>query len=102
MSARRDERRFALRHVIGRITNQTTRITDLRVKHRAGGGITDCDVALPVHVDTGHPAKQPVGAVVPILLLCWRRRNGVTSHVELIPAHRRRPSQESIGANKTV
>ena len=57
MSGRRNECRFTLRHVIGRITGQTTSITDLRVKGRTGGGITDCDVALPVHVDAGHPAK---------------------------------------------
>ncbi len=100
MSARRDERRFALRHVIGRITGQTTGITDLRVERGAGGGITDCDVALPVHVDAGHPAKQPVGSVVPILLLCRCSRNRVTSHVELVPAHSRRPCQGVIGAEQ--
>ena len=99
MSAGRDERRFALRHVIGRITDQTTGITDLRVERRAGGGIPDCDVALRVDVDTGHPAKQPVGSVVPILLLCRRRGNCVTSHVELIPAHSRWRSQRVGGAN---
>jgi len=100
MSASRDERRFTLPHVIGRIAGQTTSITDLRVEGRAGGGITDCHVALSVHVDTGHPAKQPVGSVVPILLLCWRRGNGVTSHVELIPADRRRPRQGVIGSEQ--
>ena len=99
MSARRNERRFTLRHVIGRITGQTTGITDLRIERRAGDGITDRDVALPVHVDTGHPAKQPVGPVVPILLLCRRRGNCVTSHVELIPAHSRWRSQSVGGAN---
>ena len=98
MSARRDERRFTLRHVIGRITGQTTGITDLRVERRAGGGITDCDVALPVHVDTRHPAKQPVCSVVPILLLCRRRGNCVTSHVKLVPANRSRPGQGRIGS----
>ena len=98
MSARRDERRFTLRHVIGRITGQPTGITDLRVEGRAGGGITDRDVALPVHVDAGHPAKQPVGAVVPILLLCWRSGNGVASHVKLVPANRSRPGQGRIGS----
>ena len=100
MSASRDKRRFTLRHVIGRITGQTTGITDLRVEGRAGGGITDCDVALPVHVDAGHPAKQPVGSVVPILLLCRRRGNCVTSHVELVPAHSRRPGQGVIGSEQ--
>ena len=93
MSASHDERCFALRHVIWRITGQTTGITDLRVKGRAGCGITDCEVALPVHVDAGHPAKQSVGSVVPILLLCWRSRNGVASHVKLVPAHRSRPCE---------
>ena len=97
MSASRDKRRFALRHVIGRITGQTTSITDLRVEARAGSGITDCDIALPVHVDAGHPAKQPVGAIVPVLLLHGRSRNCVTGHVELIPAHSRRPGQGVIG-----
>ena len=100
MSASRDKRRFTLRHVIGRITGQTTSITDLRVEGRAGGGITDCDVALPVHVDAGHPAKQPVGSVVPILLLCRRRGNCVTGHVELVPAHSRRPGQSVIGSEQ--
>ena len=100
MSASRDKRRFALRHVIGRITRQTTSITDLRVEGRAGGGITDCDVALPVHVDAGHPAKQPVGSVVPILLLCRRRGNCVTSHVELVPADSSRPGQRRIGSQQ--
>ena len=100
MSASRDKRRFTLRHVIGRITCQTTGVTDLRVEGRAGSGTTDCDVALPVHVDAGHPAKQPVGSVVPILLLCRRRGNCVTSHVELVPAHRRRPGQGVIGGEQ--
>ncbi len=100
MSASRDQRRFTLAHVIGRITGQTTSITDLRVESRAGGGITDCDVALPVHVDAGHPAKQPVGSVVPILLLCRRRGNCVTSHVELVPAHSCRPCQGVIGSEQ--
>jgi hypothetical protein len=100
MSARRDERRFALRHVIGRITGQTTGITDLRVKRRAGRGITDRDVALPVYVDAGHPAKQTVGSVVPILLLSRRRGNCVTGHVELVPAHSCRPCQSVIGAEQ--
>src|SRR5262245_9324036 len=72
MSSRRDERCFALAHVIERITSQPTGITDLGIEDRAGGGITDGNVALPVHVDAGHPAKQPVGSVVPVLLLCWR------------------------------
>jgi hypothetical protein len=100
MSARRDERRFALRHVIGRITGQTAGIADLRVKGRAGRGITDRDVALPVYVDAGHPPKQPVGSIVPILLLCRCSRNRVTSHVELVPAHSRRPCQGVIGAEQ--
>ena len=100
MSTSRDKRRFTLRHVIGRITGQTTSITDLRVEGRAGGGITDCDVALPVHVDAGHPAKQPVGSVVPILLLCRRRGNCITGHVELIPAHSRRSGQGVIGSEQ--
>ena len=100
MSARRDERRFTLRHVIGRITGQTTGITDLRVEGRAGSGITDCDVPLPVHVDAGHPAKQSVGSVVPILLLCGRRGNCITSHVELVPADRGRPGQGAIGSEQ--
>src|SRR5262249_43179067 len=91
MSASRDERRFTLPHVIGRIAGQTTSITDLGVEGRARSGITDCHVALPVHVDTGHPAKQPVRSVVPILLLCRRCGNCVTTHVELVPAHRSRP-----------
>ena len=98
MSARRYERRFTLRHVIGRITGQPTGITDLGVEGRAGRGITDRNVALPVHVDAGHPAKQPVGSVVPILLLCWRSRNGDASHVKLVPANRSRPGQGSIGS----
>ena len=100
MSASRNERRFALAHVIGRITGQTTGITDLGVEGPAGGGITDCDVALPVHVDAGHPAKQPVGSVVPILLLCRRRWNGVAGHVKLIPAHSRRSGQGVIGSEQ--
>ena len=100
MSASSDKRRFALRHVIGRITSQTTGITDLRVKGRAGSGITDRDVALPVHVDAGHPAKQPVGSIVPILLLCRRRGNCVTSHVELVPANRGWPGQSVIGGEQ--
>ena len=57
MTASSDERRFALRHVIERITGQTAGITDARVDGGARGGITDCDVALPVHVDAGHPAE---------------------------------------------
>ena len=100
MSARSDERRFTLAHVIGRITGQTTSITDLRVEGRAGGGITDCDVALPVHVDAGHPAKQSVGSVVPILLLCRRRGDCVTSHVKLVPANRGWPGQGVIGGEQ--
>src|SRR5438874_10812536 len=66
-------------------------ITDLRVECRAGGGITDRYVPLPVHVDAGHPAKQPVGSVVPILLLRWRSGNRVTRHVKLVPTHRSWP-----------
>ena len=89
-----------MRHVIGRITGQPTGITDLGVEGRAGGGITDGKVALPVHVDAGHPAKQPVGSVVPILLLCRRRGNCVTGHVELVPAHSRRPGQSVIGSEQ--
>ena len=100
MSASRNERCFALRHVVQGITGQTTGITDLRVEGRAGGGITDCDVALPVHVDAGHPAKQTVGSVVPILLLSRRRGNCVTGHVELVPTHSRRPGQGVIGSQQ--
>ena len=90
MSTRCDKRRFALRHVTWRITGQTTSIADLRIEGRAGGGITNCDVALAIHVDAGHPAKQTIGSVVPILLLCRRRGDCVTSHVELVPANARR------------
>jgi len=99
MSAGRDERRFTLRHVVGRITGQTTSVTDLRVEGRARGGITDCYVALLVHVDAGHPAKQPVGSVVPILLLCRRSGNCVTSHVKLVPTHSSWRGQSVGGAN---
>ena len=100
MSTRGDQRCFALAHVIERITGQPTGITDLGVKARTGGGITDGNVALPVHVDARHPAKQPIGAVIPVLLLCRRRGNCVTSHVELVPAYSRRPGQRIIGSEQ--
>src|SRR5262249_15894522 len=100
VSARRNERCFALCDVIGRITGQTTSITDFRVEARAGGGISNWDVGLAVHVDAGHPAKQPIGSVVPVLLLCWRSGNYVTSHVELVPAHSRWPGEGVIGSEQ--
>src|SRR5262249_33462138 len=99
MAGRRDKGRFTLRHGVGWITGQTTSITDLRFEGRAGGRITDCNVALLVHVDAGHPAKQPVAAIVPILLLCRCGWNCVTSHVELVPADSSWRSQSVGGAN---
>ena len=47
---------FALRHVIQRVPDQTPGLTDTGLD-RAGSRITNRHVALPVHVDAGHPPE---------------------------------------------
>src|ERR1044071_9764680 len=83
---------FALRQVVQGISvSHASGPTNVWIDGRAGGGVSDRYVSLPVHVDAGHPPEQTVVIVRPVLLLGRGSGNSVAGHVELIPADRRRP-----------
>ena len=90
------QKRLALGHIIRCIAGETAGITDVWIHRRARGAVADGYVALPVHVDAGHPTEQAIGTVIPVLLLGRGSRDGIARHIELIPADCRRPSQGGV------
>ena len=55
--------RFALPERIQGISRQARRIADLGISAGAGGAEANCDVSLPVHRRTSHPAPDRIGSI---------------------------------------